>query len=120
MLVTTPMNAVPNRVNTSPRATPAARVSPVPVTTVAAAWAWRLCNSTAAAAGTTSPDTAIDSPTAAAIARAMSPKSCPTSPGTKSTGRNTATLVSVLARIAPQTSCVPLTAAVFGSSPALQ
>jgi len=67
-----------------------------------------------------SPETAIDRPTAAAMARAMSPKSCPTSPCTKSTGRNTATLVSVLARIAPHTSCVPFTAASRGGSPAVQ
>ena len=77
-------------------------------------------SSHAAAAGTTSPDTASESPTAAAIAKAMSPNSCPASPSMKSTGRNTATFVSVLARIAPQTSVVPRTAAAAGSSPLLQ
>lgn len=87
---------------------------------LAADRACRLWSSRAAAAGTTSPDTAIERPTAAAMAIAMSPNSCPTSPSTKSTGRNTATFVSVLARIAPHTSCVPFTAAVVGSSPAVQ
>ena len=115
-----PMKAAPNRVSTSPREVVVPGASPAPVTTVAAARAWRLWSRRAAAAGTTSPDTAIESPTAAAIARAMSPKSWPTSPSTKSTGRNTATLVSVLARIAPHTSWVPFTAASFGGSPALQ
>ena len=114
------MKAVPKRLMGSRAAGAASLPSCRPVTTAAAAAPPLPLSSQAAATGTTRPETASDRPTAAAIARAMSPKSWPASPSTKSTGRNTATLVSVLARIAPQTSVVPRTAAVRGSSPRLQ
>ena len=67
----------------------------------------RCLSSTEAATGTTSTETISDRTTAALIANAMSPKSWPASSFTKSTGRNTATVVSVLASTAPQTSPAP-------------
>ena len=49
--------------------------------------------------------------------RAMSPKTWPATPSTKTMGRNTATVVRVEAPTAMPTSCVPRTTAVRRSSP---
>ena len=59
------------------------------------------------AAGMTAIETTSDSMTAATIASAISRKSCPASSWIVSTGMNTAAVVSVEARIAPQTSLPP-------------
>jgi hypothetical protein len=70
------------------------------------------------AAGMTVIETISESMTAATIASAMSRKSCPASSWIVSTGMNTAAVVSVEARMAPQTSFPPLYAAAMGGSPA--
>ncbi len=65
----------------------------------------------AARQGITVMETARLSRTAKLMAMAMSLKSCPASSSTKITGRKTATVVSVLASTAPQTSRAPFNAA---------
>ena len=62
-------------------------------------------------------ETTSDNTTAALMASAMSRNSWPASSCTNTIGRNTATVVSVEATTAPQTSCVPRTAATMAGSP---
>ncbi len=69
--------------------------------------AWAKPKSLAASMGITDTDTNSDNVTEQVTAMAMSLKSCPASSWVKTTGRNTATVVSVEASTAPQTSRAP-------------
>jgi len=75
------------------------------------------CTMCALSIGSTVKETSSDTSTAAVTVMPNSPKMTPARPGTKATGRKTATTVKVVAITARAISSVPLRAAVFGSSP---
>ena len=70
-----------------------------------------------ASMGTTKSATTRDASREQTTASARSPKTCPATPSTKTMGRNTATVVRVLAMTAAPTSWVPRMAAAMISSP---